>query len=582
MIEGYPEIARDVSTLKQAPNLSDWAALRESWSWDDAWAELDLPDGLVNMAHECVDRHAENVNADKVAILWNGADNQVETYTYAQFKAQTNKVANALKTLGVEKGERVFVLSDRIPELYFSCFGALKAGAIMAPLFSAFGPEPIKERVARAEGSVIITTPKLLPKVNAIRSELPSIRHVIVIAHREGKPVAEGDIDYQSIVGSASEEFEIERTGPEDWSVMHFTSGTTGLPKGAAHVHNAIVSHYATGKYALDLQPDDIYWCTADPGWVTGTSYGMFAPFSNGVTALIDEGGFSARRWYELIQKHGVTVWYTAPTAIRLLMKAGESLPAQFDLSTLRFISSVGEPLNPEAVVWGNRAFDQPIHDNWWQTETGSIMCANYAAMPVRPGSMGRPFPGVHVSVVDDEGNEIAEPMVEGALVVRPPWPSMFRTYWNDQERYDSRFKGGWYYSGDRAKRDEDGYIWFVGRDDDVINTAGHLVSPFEVESVLIEHEAVAEAGVIGRPDDVAMEVVKAFVTLNEGYTETPDLMRALNRHCRERLGSTVAPREIVVIDILPKTRSGKIMRRLLKARELGLPEGDISTLEED
>jgi len=582
MIEGYPEIARDISTLKQAPNLADWAALRESWSWDDVWNELDRPNGLVNKAHECIDRHANGANADKPAIIWNSASGEVETYTYAQMKAQSNKVANALKGLGIQKGERVFILSDRIPELYFSCFGILKIGAIMAPLFSAFGPEPIKERVARAEGSVIITTPKLLPKVNAIRSELPSVRHVIVIAHREEKPVAAEDIDYMSIVGPASEEFELERTGAEDWSVMHFTSGTTGLPKGAAHVHNAIVSQYATGKYALDLQADDIYWCTADPGWVTGTSYGMFAPFSNGVTSLIDEGGFGARRWYDLIQKHKVTVWYTAPTAIRLLMKAGESLPAQFDLSTLRFIGSVGEPLNPEAVVWGNRVFEQPIHDNWWQTETGAIMCANYPSMPVRPGSMGRPFPGVHVAVIDDEGNEIAEPMVEGALVVQTPWPSMFRTYWNDQERYDSRFKGKWYFTGDRAKQDEDGYIWFVGRDDDVINTAGHLVSPFEVESILIEHDAVAEAGVIGKPDDVAMEVVKAFVTLNEGYSETPELMRELNRHCRDRLGPAVAPREIAVIDILPKTRSGKIMRRLLKARELGLDEGDTSTLEED
>jgi acetyl-CoA synthetase len=582
MIEGYPEIPKDVAALKAAPNLADWAALRESWSWDAMWAELGRPNGLVNKAYECVDRHADGPRAAHPAIVWNGADGNVETYTYADLKARSNQVANALKGLGIQKAERVFILSDRIPELYFAVFGILKIGAIAAPLFSAFGPEPIKERVARAEGSVIITTPKLLPKVNAIRDQLPSVRHVIVIAHREGKPVAPEDIDYASIVGPASEAFEIEPTGPEDWSIMHFTSGTTGLPKGAAHVHNAIVSHYATGKYALDLQPDDIYWCTADPGWVTGTSYGIFAPFSNGVTSIIDEGGFGARRWYEVIQKFKVTVWYTAPTAIRLLMKAGEELPAQWDLSSLRFIASVGEPLNPEAVVWGNRVFSQAIHDNWWQTETGAIMCANFASMPVRPGSMGRPFPGVHVTVVDDQAREIAEPMVEGHLVVKPGWPSMFRTYWNDQERYDSRFKDGWYYSGDKAKRDADGYLWFVGRDDDVINTAGHLVSPFEVESVMIEHAAVAEAGVIGKPDDVAMEVVKAFVTLNEGYTATDELLRDLNRHARARLGPAVAPREIEVIDLLPKTRSGKIMRRLLKARELGLDEGDTSTLEED
>ena len=582
MIEGYPEIGKDVGALRVTPNLIDWAGMRESWSWDSVWDELDRPGGLVNKAYECVDRHANGARANKDAIIWQSADGAIERYTYAQLKAQSNKVANALRAVGVTKGERVFILSDRIPELYFTVFGALKLGAIVAPLFSAFGPEPIRERVARAEGSTIVTTPKLLSKVNEIRAQLPSLQRVIVIAHREGKPVASEDIAYSSIVDPASDEFEIERTGAEDWSIMHFTSGTTGLPKGAAHVHNAIVSHYATGKYVLDFHEDDIYWCTADPGWVTGTSYGIFAPFSNGVTSVIDEGGFGARRWYETIARHKVTVWYTAPTAIRLLMKAGAAVAREHDLTSLRYVMSVGEPLNPEGVVWGQEAFGLPIHDNWWQTETGAIMVANYPTMPIRPGSMGRPFPGVEVTVIDDEGHEITEPMIEGQLVCKPGWPSMFRTYWNDEERYDSRFKNGWYYTGDKAKKDADGYIWFVGRDDDVINTAGHLVSPFEVESVLIEHEAVAEAGVIGKPDDVAMEVVKAFVTLNDGYERTDALLRDLNRHARARLGPAVAPREIEIIDILPKTRSGKIMRRLLKARELGLPEGDTSTLEED
>jgi acetyl-CoA synthetase len=315
---------------------------------------------------------------------------------------------------------------------------------------------------------------------------------------------------------------------------------------------------------------------------VTGTSYGMFAPFSNGVTSIIDEAGFSARRWYEVIQRHKVQVWYTAPTAIRLLMKSGAKVAREHDLSSLRYVMSVGEPLNPEGVVWGLEAFDLPIHDNWWQTETGAIMIANYPSMPIRPGSMGRPFPGIDAAIIDAEGNEIAEPMVEGSLALRPGWPSMFRTYWNDQERYDSRFQHGWYVTGDKAKRDEDGYFWFVGRDDDVINTAGHLVSPFEVESCLIEHEAVAEAGVIGKPDPTAMEIVKAFVTLNDGYEATEELRRQLIGHCRQKLGAGTAPREIDFIPTLPKTRSGKIMRRLLKARELGLPEGDTSTLEED
>ena len=582
MATEYPEIAKDISALKLPPNLADYDSLRSSWDWDELWAELDTPDGLVNQAHECIDRHAMGERANKLALIWQSQGLEVEEYTFADLKRETDRAANALRSVGIEKGDRVFFLSDRTPELYFGFFGALKLGALAAPLFSAFGPEPISERVGRAEGKAMITTPKLLSKVNEIRDNLPSLEHVIIMDGREEHELADTDISWSALIADASDEFEIEKTGPEDWSVMHFTSGTTGLPKGAAHVHNTVVSHYATGKYVMDFQEEDIYWCTADPGWVTGTSYGMFAPWSNGITQVIDEGGFGARRWYETITRFKVTIWYTAPTAIRLLMRSGASAAREHDLSSLRYVMSVGEPLNPEGVVWGLDAFDLPIHDNWWQTETGAIMIANYPSMPIRPGSMGRPFPGIHAAIIDDAGNEMTEPMAEGQLAVRPGWPSMFRTYWNDEERYDSRFKHGWYLTGDKAKRDADGYFWFVGRDDDVINTAGHLVSPFEVESALIEHEAVAEAGVIGKPDAIAMEVVKAFVTLNDGVEETPQLLRELNRHCRARLGPAVAPREIQVIDILPKTRSGKIMRRLLKARELGLPEGDTSTLEDD
>jgi acetyl-CoA synthetase len=582
MVTGHAEIAKDINALKAHPNLDDYDAQRAAWSWDDMWAELDTPNGLINQAHECIDRHAASDKATKLAMIWQSTSGDVEEYTYADMKRATDKVANAFRGAGIEKGDRVFFLSDRIPELYFGVFGVLKLGAIAAPLFSAFGPEPIKDRVARAEGKVIVTTPKLLAKVDAIRDQLPSLETVIVIDTRENTEVADRDIAWSAIYPNASEDFTIEQTRAEDWSIMHFTSGTTGLPKGAAHVHNTVVSHYATGKYVLDFHDDDIYWCTADPGWVTGTSYGMFAPWSNGVTQIIDEGGFGANRWYETIQKFKVTVWYTAPTAIRLLMKSGSDRARRYDLSTLRYVMSVGEPLNPEGVVWGQDAFDLPIHDNWWQTETGAIMIANYPIMPIRPGSMGRPFPGIHAAIIDDEGNEIEEPMLEGQLAVKPGWPSMFRTYWNDEERYNSRFKNGWYLTGDKAKKDADGFFWFVGRDDDVINTAGHLVSPFEVESALIEHEAVAEAGVIGKPDAIAMEIVKAFVTLNDGFENSPELLRSLNNHCRTRLGPAVAPREIEVIDVLPKTRSGKIMRRLLKARELGLPEGDTSTLEDD
>ena len=577
----HAEIAKDNSKLVVPPNLADWASLRKSWSWDDVRSELDLPDGLVNLGHEAIDRHASS-QPDRIAMVWDGGD-AVESYTYADMRRETNKVASALAGLGVKKGDRVFFFADRVPELYFACFGTLKLGAIIVPLFSAFGPEAVKERFDRASGSVLVTTPKLLDKVQGIRPELPSLEHVIVMAHRSDAAVAAGDIDYQELIKDGSDEFEIEHTENEDWSVIHFTSGTTGLPKGAAHVQGAVVGHYATGKYVLDLHEGDIYWCTADPGWVTGTGYGMFAPWTNGVTNVIyGDSRFSAAKWYEVIQRQKVTVWYTAPTAIRLLMRAGTEVAQRYDLSSLRYILSVGEPLNPECVVWGQEAFGQPIHDNWWQTETGAIMIANYPSMPIRPGSMGRAFPGIEPAILDDQGKEVAAPDVEGSLVLKPGWPSMFRTYWNDEDRYQARFQHGWYITGDRAKRDSDGYFWFVGRDDDVINTAGHLVGPFEVESALIAHPAVAEAGVIGKPDPIAMEVVKAFVTLNEGFDADESLRRDLIGHARQKLGAGVAPREIEFVDVLPKTRSGKIMRRLLKSRELGLPEGDTSTLEED
>ncbi|MCH8088076.1 MAG: AMP-binding protein, partial [Chloroflexi bacterium] len=320
--------------------------------------------------------------------------------------------------------------------------------------------------------------------------------------------------------------------------------------------------------------------CTADPGWVTGTSYGMVAPWTNGITQVIYEGGFGAGPWYRVMEKYKVTVWYTAPTAIRMLMKAGEDVVKRHDLSSLRYMCSVGEPLNPEAVVWGVQAFGMPFHDNWWQTETGAILIANYPIQDVKPGSMGRPTPGITVGILDDNYEEVPTGD-EGHLAVRPGWPSMFKTYWGNEEMYNSKFQNGWYITGDKARKDEEGYFWFVGRADDVINTAGHLVGPFEVESALLEHPAVAEAGVIGKPDPIAMEIVKAFVALKDGYEPSDKLRRELMRFARKKLSSFVAPREIDFIDSLPKTRSGKIMRRLLKARELGLPEGDTSTLED-
>ncbi|MBI3603981.1 MAG: acetate--CoA ligase, partial [Nitrospirae bacterium] len=451
--------------------------------------------------------------------------------------------------------------------------------------FSAFGPEPIRARLAIGQAKVLVTTESLYQrKVAGLRASLPHLEQVLLVGDDHKPTHAPGTHDYHWLLAEAGDRFTIASTDPEDMALLHFTSGTTGTPKGAVHVHQAVVAHHMTGKLALDLHKDDVFWCTADPGWVTGTSYGIIAPLTNGVTSIVDEGDFDAERWYRILQDHQVSVWYTAPTAIRMMIKAGLEPIRKYDLRSLRFLASVGEPLNPEAVVWGQQAFGQPFHDNWWQTETGGIMIANYAAMDIRPGSMGRPLPGIDAAIVKrtEAGGveEVTEAGVQGELALRPGWPSMFRAYWNEPERYQKCFVGGFYLTGDLAKKDKDGYFWFVGRADDVIKTSGHLIGPFEVESVLIEHKAVAEAGVIGKPDPVAMEVVKAFVSLKDGYEPSHELQRELLGFARARLGAVVAPKEIEFLSSLPRTRSGKIMRRLLKARELGLPEGDTSTLE--
>ncbi len=580
----YPTIRKPaVDQIRVRPNLNDYAAQRDAFSWDGIKNELPgLPGGGLNIAHEAIDRHLTTERRTHTAMLWVGKNGEEERYTYADMARESNRFANVLRRLDVDKGDRVFVFLDRIPELYFAVFGTLKAGCVIGPLFSAFGPEAIFDRLENSAAKVLVTSPELRPKLDTIRDKLPNLKHIIIVDHRDKQPkVNAGEHSWHELMEDAPESFEIVHTDPEDYSIMHYTSGTTGKPKGAAHAHRAVYGHYATGKYVLDLHPSDIYWCTADPGWVTGTSYGMFAPWTNGVTNLIYEGGFRASAWYGVIEKYKVTVWYTAPTAIRMLMKAGDDVAKKHDLSSLRYTMSVGEPLNPEAVIWGERVIGLPFHDNWWQTETGSIMIANFPVLDIRPGSMGRPSLGIEPGIIDEEG-AIVPPGQEGNLALRPGWPSMFKTYWNNEEMYKSRFKNGWYITGDRARMDEDGYYWFVGRANDVINTSGHLVGPFEVESVLIEHPAVAEAAAIGKPDKMAGEIVKAFVALKDGFEPSDKIRGELIQLARQKLGTVAAPREIDFLPSLPKTRSGKIMRRLLKARELGLPEGDTSTLEDD
>jgi acetyl-CoA synthetase len=566
------------------PNLPDYELARTSFSWSAVRKELTgrSNPAHLNLAYQAVDRHARGPNGENVALRWLGKDGPKRDITYAELSHLTNGFANVLEGLEVDRGDRVFSLLGRVPELYVAALGTLKNRSVFCPLFSQFGPEPIWQRLSRGDATVLVTTRAAYEKkVAAIRTRLPQLKHVLLT-----DVDVDASIDVLSLprlLAQASDHFTIPLTVPSDIALLHFTSGTTGMPKGAVHVHEAALTHYITGKFVLDFHPGDVFWCTADPGWVTGTSYGIFAPLLHGVMNIVDEAEFDAERWYRILQDERVNVWYTAPTAVRRLMRIPGEPRRQYDLAALRLILSVGERLNPEAVEWGAAALGLPIHDNWWQTETGGIMVANYRAMDIRPGSMGKPLPGIEASIVrrTDHGVEVVtEPDVEGELALKTGWPSMFRGYLHDDDRYRRCFVGDWYLSGDLARRDTDGYFWFVGRADDIIKTSGHMVGPFEVESALMEHPAVAEAGVIGKPDPLVGQLVKAFVVLKSTHAPSEALELELLGFGRKRLGTAVAPKELAFVADLPKTRSGKVMRRLLKARELGLPEGDLSTLE--
>ncbi|MBW4706204.1 acetate--CoA ligase [Roseobacter sp. YSTF-M11] len=574
-IEKNPEIARRA-------NMADYARARAEFSWDAARKQIDgFPGGRLNIAHEAIDRHARSGHGAQVALRWISKSGQRQDFTYQDLSRQTNRFANVLKGKGIGRGDKVFALLGRVPELYIAALGTLKTGAVFCPLFSAFGPEPIRSRMEIGGAHAVVTSGRLYKrKLKSLRADLPDLQTVFLTDGQDP-----GTETLPSLMAQAAEDFDTVPMAAEDPALLHFTSGTTGTPKGVVHVHEAVVAHHVTGQYALDLKPGDVYWCTADPGWVTGTSYGIIAPLTNRVTMIVDEAEFDVTRWYETLAGEAVNVWYTAPTAIRMLMKAGAGAAQAQAFPALRFMASVGEPLNPEAVIWGNDTFGMPFHDNWWQTETGGIMIANFASMDVRPGSMGRPMPGIEAGILeirDGSVRELTDPMAMGELALRPGWPSMMRGYLHEAARYRKCFRDGWYLSGDLAMRDAEGYFWFVGRSKDLIKSAGHLIGPFEVESALMSHPAVAEVGVIGVPDETAGEIVKAYVALKPGHTPSEDLRLEMLGHARKHLGPAVAPKEILFRQNLPKTRSGKIMRRLLKARELGLPEGDISTLESD
>jgi acetyl-CoA synthetase len=573
-MEKQPDIIKATAT---DANLKNYEEARRTFSWAEVEKQFSwYTTGKVNMAYEAIDRHVESGLGDKPALLYSDATRD-ETVTFAQMKANSNKFGNVLRKLGVAKGDRVFIFMPRSPELYYALLGTIKIGAIAGPLFEAFMEQAVRDRLEDSEAIAIVTTPALLPRVPI--ADLPHLKHVIIVG--DDIPAGERYVDFKREMAQASDELAIEWVDREDGLILHYTSGSTGKPKGVLHVHNAMIQHYYTGQIVLDLKENDIYWCTADPGWVTGTSYGVFAPWLNKVTNVIRGGRFSPQDWYATIQRYKVTVWYSAPTAFRMLMGAGDDTVKQFDLSSLRHVMSVGEPLNPEVIRWGLKVYNHRIHDTWWMTETGAQLICNYPSMDIRPGSMGKPIPGTEAAIIDDNGN-VLPPNRMGNLAIKTPWPSMMRRIWNNPAKYEEYFRlKGWYVSGDSAYMDEDGYFWFQGRVDDVINTSGERVGPFEVESKLVEHPAVAEAGVIGKPDPLRGEIIKAFISLRAGYEPSEELKADIAKFVKEGLSAHAAPREIEFKDKLPKTRSGKIMRRVLKAWELGLPTGDLSTIED-
>ncbi|NLI74500.1 MAG: acetate--CoA ligase [Euryarchaeota archaeon] len=561
-------------------NLQDYEVASKEFAWASVDKEFDWSQGSVyNVAYEAIDRHALNWRKNKIALYSIGASGELEKYTFGELSELSSKFADGLIKLGAKGGDRIFVYLDRTSELYMAMLGIVKMGGIAGPLFSALGPEAVKDRALDSGASIIITSENLYERLLPILDDLADLRKIIIVDGKE--ELARNCVAFEDIMESGDPNFQTVNMAPTDPYIIQYTSGSTGKPKGVLIGHRAMTQQYITARWVLDLREEDTYWCTADPGWITGTSYGIFGPWYLGTSVVSFEGRFDARTWYEILVNYGITVWYTAPTALRMLMRAGDDLVKEFNFDKLRHICSVGEPLNAEVIYWAMRVMNKRIHDTWWQTETGAHLICNYPCMTIRPGSMGKPIPGVIAGIVDEEGNEVP-PGTEGHLALRPGWPSMMLGIYRNTPRFKEYFEiPGWYISGDLAYQDDDGYFWFLGRSDDVIVTAGGRLGPFEVESALIEHSAVAEAGVIGKPDELRGEIVKAFVTLRPGFKPSEELKKDITNFVKTRLAYYAYPREIEFVESLPKTRSGKIMRRVLKAMELGQPLGDLSTLED-
>lgn len=578
-------------------NLKDYHKACRTFSWKQVEKEFDWHrTKKVNVVHEMIDRHAAGIRKNKVALYYwdptpspeypSGRD---EKYTFLGLKNESGRFASVLKKYGIKKGDRVAVFLPRTPELYISILGTNRAGAIPVPLFEAFMEAALLDRLEDSGAVVLVTTPALQSRVPF--AKLPHLKHLFLMDaagavgnNSQVSPAGLGNLqvhDFREEMRSAPAHFTPVWLSVDDGLVIHYTSGSTGKSKGVLHRQYAMVGHYQTSKWALDLRDDDVYWCTADPGWVTGTSYGLYGPWTLGISSVVLGGRFDAGRWYQTIEKYEVSVWYSAPTAFRLLMAQGKETAKKYNLKSIRHVCSVGEPLNPEALRWVRDLTGVAPHETWWMTETGMQIVCNYRSLDFKIGATGKPFPGTYATVVDDKGKEVP-PNTLGNLVVRTGWPSMMKAIWRNPAKYKEYFRiKGWYLSGDTVYKDKGGFIWFAGRADDVIKTAGERVGPFEVESALVQHPAVAEAGVIGKPDELRGQIIKAFISLRSGFNASDQLKKEIADFVKKNLAAHAAPREIAFCDRVPKTRSGKIMRRVLRAWDQGLPVGDISTMEE-
>jgi acetyl-CoA synthetase len=593
-----------------------WGRVASELHWFSPWSQVfrwEYPtfrwflDATCNITYNCLDRHLTSARKNKAAFIWLGEDGSERVFTYGRLAQMVNRFANGLKSLGVGKGDRVIIYMPLTPEGAIAMLACARIGAVHSVVYAGFSVGALRGRILDAQAKVVITADAGYRRGNRVDLKgiseeavagLDFVEHIVVwrrekeVGARHALPLQPKEVDFDQLLASGGIHCPPEVMDSEDPLYILYTSGTTGKPKGVLHVHGGyMVGTYYHFKTFWDVKDEDVFWCTSDIGWVVGHSYIVYAPLVAGATTVFREGAIDHPHpgvFYEVIEKYGVNVIFTAPTALRMLMRYGESYPLKYDLRSLRFLTCAGEPLNPEAVRWayqylcGNGQWGYLV-DNWWQTETGGPCLGTMATMKVKPGRVGKPLPGAVMDIVDREGRPITEPDKGGLLVIKQPFPHFFRTVYGDPERYAQDWSTipGCYFTGDVALRDAEGYYMVVGRADDVLNVAGHRIGSAEVESALVSHPAVAEAAVIGKPDPIRGEAIKAFVTLRVGSLPSEEMVAALKMHVRRELGPIAVPSEIEFAPTLPKTRSGKIMRRLLKARELGLDPGDITTLEE-